>query len=236
MISATWLINNFNCLDIHDGLAQFLFLCNQHGQHSQDASTKDINSLANWKLCLMTTFGLIWYYIKMNSLANHIYWVLHHFGSVPIPLQSAWPTQWICKHWGHQQLGSLRTISDGNAWANIILYWNEIAWPIIYTEYCIILALLLFFCYQHGQHNQDASIKDINSGADWKLFLMATFGLTSYYIEIKLLDQLYILNIASSWLSFYSFAISMANITNTQPLRVSTVWLIEHWFPWQHLG
>jgi hypothetical protein len=47
MISAAWLINNFNCLDIHYGLAQFLFLCNQHGQYSQDASTKDINSLAN---------------------------------------------------------------------------------------------------------------------------------------------------------------------------------------------
>jgi len=92
------------------------------------------------------------------------------------------------------------------------------------------LAQFLFLCNQHGQHNLYASINDINSLAYLKQFLMATFGLTSYYIEIKQLGQLYILSITSSWLSFYSFAISMANTIQMQALMTSTVWLIKNCF------
>jgi len=117
-----------------------------------------------------------------------------------------------------------------------MLYWNETAWPIIYSEDCIILALLLFFCYQNGQHNQHATIKGINSLADWTLIPMATFGLISCYTEMKQFGQWYTLSIASYWLSCYSFAISMANTTNMQALMISAVWLIKNCFWWQHLG
>jgi len=96
------------------------------------------------------------------------------------------------------QWGWLKTVSDGNIWADIILYWNQTVWSIIYIKYCIILAFLLFFCYQHGQHNQHTIIKGINSLADWTLFLIATFGLTS---EINQFGQWYTVSIASYWSS-----------------------------------
>jgi len=135
------------------------FLCYQHGHTT---NMQAYASVVGWlKSVLIATFGLTSYIIEINSLAIiciEYCIILAQFLFLAISMAN---TIYMQALW-HQTVWLFKTVSDGNIWAEIILYWNQTAGQLYIFEYYMIGRQFSILCNQHGQHNPMPSINDIN--------------------------------------------------------------------------